>query len=407
MDTVSAPIGTVFAFDFVVLDRHMPAASARITRTITVVSPCAPRQIYCPKQTKQCGSAPCSARSIEGSAERETQPPELQLHTASNRHVHVSGAGIQIYTICGVPPRFNLSMCGTQQQPAITAACDLSTQGPSGEDLPQAIVQTQAEGCVASKVRAGACVACVPKAVQQGSCLPSVQQYMYTLIGSDHSISSPVHVNVTVAERRLEAALQAAISFDGLQSASASTFEAEPLLDALEAALEQQLQASAGCQALLTARVMLDATEIAITGSTAAVNGTAVVAVPDALPADSADAAEACLSGAAVALAGTALLHGNATISKAHVSGTDLASCAAANSSALEAAWLNAVVMDAQSLSLLAVAEMVCTSTAPPMLHLPTVQARMSPQRRVLLVGSAKLSFLLANNQFWSSFQHL
>jgi hypothetical protein len=71
IDTVSAPVGTVFDLAFTVSDLSIPPATSEVLRHIMVVSPCEESQTYCPDLAKPalstdehaCGTTDCSSRA--------------------------------------------------------------------------------------------------------------------------------------------------------------------------------------------------------------------------------------------------------------------------------------------------------------------------------------------------------
>jgi hypothetical protein len=71
IDTLSAPVGTVFGLAFTVSDLSMPPATSEVLRRIMVVSPCGEGHTYCPDLAKPalstdehaCGTTDCSSRA--------------------------------------------------------------------------------------------------------------------------------------------------------------------------------------------------------------------------------------------------------------------------------------------------------------------------------------------------------
>ena len=81
IDTVSAPVDTIFVLNFVVSDLHTPPAITGVSRMIVVVSPCGAEDIYCadladpqqpPGSGHACGTTDCASRA----AILALQPPE-------------------------------------------------------------------------------------------------------------------------------------------------------------------------------------------------------------------------------------------------------------------------------------------------------------------------------------------
>jgi hypothetical protein len=71
IDTVSAPVDTVFSLVFTTSDLNFPPATSEVVRLITVVSPCGQGQMYCPGLAKPahatgelaCGTTDCISRA--------------------------------------------------------------------------------------------------------------------------------------------------------------------------------------------------------------------------------------------------------------------------------------------------------------------------------------------------------
>ena len=81
IDTVSAPLDTIFAVEFVVSDAHTPPATAAMSRLIVVVSPCEPGAVYCydladPRQAPGSGHACGTTNCVSRAAILALQPAE-------------------------------------------------------------------------------------------------------------------------------------------------------------------------------------------------------------------------------------------------------------------------------------------------------------------------------------------
>jgi hypothetical protein len=71
IDTVNAPVGTVFGLAFTVSDLSFPPSTSEALRRIIVVSPCEEGQMYCPALTQPalssdefaCGTTDCVSRA--------------------------------------------------------------------------------------------------------------------------------------------------------------------------------------------------------------------------------------------------------------------------------------------------------------------------------------------------------
>jgi hypothetical protein len=87
VDTVNAPVGTVFVVAFTVSDLSFPPATSEVVRRILVVSPCNRGQTYCPALAQPphptgefaCGTTDCISRA----AILALQPVQPPLVTAS------------------------------------------------------------------------------------------------------------------------------------------------------------------------------------------------------------------------------------------------------------------------------------------------------------------------------------
>lgn len=132
VDTVNAPIGTSFNITFTVFDLNRPAASASLFRLVTVATPCALGQQYCPDSSVQCADAPCNLRDVLEAAEAPLSPPELvvDLSGVPERSAELQGAttsGSRTLSIWG--------LCGRRLPVDFTHICAQSgsAQKPSGE----------------------------------------------------------------------------------------------------------------------------------------------------------------------------------------------------------------------------------------------------------------------------------
>jgi hypothetical protein len=90
IDTVNAPVGTVFGLKLAVSDLSVPPATFEVVRRIIVVSPCGQGQTYCPALAQPavvtsefaCGTTDCTSRASLLSlqpAEPPPMPPDIEF----------------------------------------------------------------------------------------------------------------------------------------------------------------------------------------------------------------------------------------------------------------------------------------------------------------------------------------
>jgi hypothetical protein len=109
IDTVNAPVDTIFFLLFTVSDFSFPPATSTAQRIIKVVSPCEESEIYCPDLAKPahptgehaCGTTECVSRA----AILALQPPEV---TDLQPSVVFSSA-VPVSAVSNTPPRSNSS----------------------------------------------------------------------------------------------------------------------------------------------------------------------------------------------------------------------------------------------------------------------------------------------------------
>ena len=192
VDTVTASIGTSVNITFMVFDRHMPAASASLTKTVTVISPCALRELYCPGADPACGDGPCAVRSarVSDAAEEERMTADdTQLRAGAVLRTHT---GYEVVAICGYPLAVEVRPCVAA---AKTASC-LILSSAAG-----ASVQQHQSACSSDGMEAGTCSLCAIDTIQRGGCPVSTQQLTYY---SPSAVASH-RINVTITELIAEA----------------------------------------------------------------------------------------------------------------------------------------------------------------------------------------------------------
>jgi hypothetical protein len=93
IDTVNSPVDNLFLLTFTVSDFSTPPATSYIHRLITIISPCAPGETYCPDLAKPphstgehaCGTTDCITRAailVLVPVERSTAAPSIEFSSA-------------------------------------------------------------------------------------------------------------------------------------------------------------------------------------------------------------------------------------------------------------------------------------------------------------------------------------
>lgn len=204
VDTVNAPVGTVFNLTFSVFDLNRPAASASLFRLVGVTSPCAQNELYCPDSAVQCADAPCNLRSALEEAEVAlASPPEFVVDLSgvpTDIAQLVSGSStyptLSIRGMCGSPlPVDFTNICselGPAQKPTGqqlwrsqlcktgTDPCTVSVQQEvSTGTVPTVTIIREERACDQDSVSGcnKATQHCSLAAVAAGHCSPSLQRF--------------------------------------------------------------------------------------------------------------------------------------------------------------------------------------------------------------------------------------
>jgi hypothetical protein len=202
VDTVNAPVGTVFTLNFTVTDKHVPPASATVQRLIRVISPC-PAQKYCPdlQAPHDCGSSDCTVRAaLLAQTPVPHAPPVIGISDAvpkslvSNFNesspvlqelVHSRGGvgpvqlAVQMATPCGVPTHVPIKLCGASDDMKGCMAFASDPQAmESGSGWRLRVAAAPSGNCTLPAIHAGACRACSATAASAGDCLPGQHTFL-------------------------------------------------------------------------------------------------------------------------------------------------------------------------------------------------------------------------------------
>lgn len=233
VDTKNAPIGTTFSVTFVVFDSHRPAASASITRTVTVISPCLMSQIYCADRAVQCASVPCETRDAVDEV-AILEPPEISLNLADvpsdSLQSSMSPDGIrrlELWTLCGKPPPVDFSsVCGADNQDDLARSSwhecadtvdaldckKLAVQVTSPEGSPKPLVALIRRDLSACGNDGAACdVLCSLGAIGSGRCPTSSQSFTMHVFHAHESVADAAkHAQMLRTRTHIASALAAA-----------------------------------------------------------------------------------------------------------------------------------------------------------------------------------------------------
>ena len=247
--TETAAIGTQFTVEFLVFDRHVPAASASVTKTITVVSPCTDFQLFCPGLQPECAAdLPCALRSEPS----EEQP--LSRLAASPESAFPSGAVVfsadanaaTVHTVCGYPPSVILDVCpqtATNDSSVELPACVFSAPDPTQAHTISSVA------CPFEDAVAGTCSVCPIEAARSGGCGAGSAEYS-VILGDAQAFAASLTVSV--------APLVAEVTFRA--TADISIVDPSPLLggpanSGFAAALQSTMHAQVASSACVSADV--------------------------------------------------------------------------------------------------------------------------------------------------------
>lgn len=297
VDTENAPVGAVFDITFTVFDMNRPAASASLFRLVTVISPCAQTQLYCPDSAVKCADAPCDLRDVMEESEETFSPPELVVDLSgvpADSAQLLSGDGtrtLSIWGLCGnsLPVDFThiCSESGVAQKPsgvlwtsthcqAVTdsnsnvCAVSIQQEGSSGA-VPTVAIIREESACDEDSVSGCDTVHCSLAAIAGGRCSPSRQVFTLHVLDESSSASATselqelrVEVSVLNTIASATAAISANVSADSLQHA------------ALMSALEGQAVGSEKCSVTAAALHQFLAQHVQTSGACSSLNSEAV-----------------------------------------------------------------------------------------------------------------------------------
>ena len=248
--------GASFNLTFMVFDNSMPAASATFTKTISIISPCAPGKVFCRGMAPLCGEGPCSLRQRADSAapaEPEFAIDISQLPAGSARY---TPDGVEVMAVCGAPLPVVLPVC----RQADSALGCLARAAPR-----TAVLQQRVRACSLQDAESGNCTLCSAAALRRRMCSASEQHFAYE--NKAGSNLQAVAVTVTEAVGRLRAAFEVAASgLNGTSAANFANYSAAhgPLAAAMSAAAWTAIPESCGAGTAGAAVGFMQHTDLAL-----------------------------------------------------------------------------------------------------------------------------------------------
>lgn len=208
-----APVGSTFKLPFTVFDRNTPAASASITKTITVVSPCEDGLIFCLGAAQPCASSSCALRAnFEADGPAGLAAPQLALAAADllapvlsmTSETESGVAEITVHTVCSSALPISLAVCGHKSSSASALRCDLLALPAEGSKEQPVLTLTTPEPCPFEETPDGTCTRCSLASIEAGSCTASSHTFDVMLSDTETESSSEsklhVHVHPVLAE---------------------------------------------------------------------------------------------------------------------------------------------------------------------------------------------------------------
>lgn len=269
IDTVNAPVGTSFNLTFVVFDSHRPAATASISRTILVISPCSSTEIYCPHRAVICAAIPCFLRAEVEEPVEAFVPPELVLNTSTlpDGLYEVVDArpgsvmGLHVWTLCGyMSPLDFTNICGAANQRDVLQnmlpdcgtnqrdECSLTVlRGETSAPRPSAsVIREHGSVCTSAGQDCGA--VCSFRALAAGTCPPSQQPYAMQTFYSTASASDSLSMGnaLTVQMSVVPVLATASVLVNVTVFSSGTVNSSQPLLQSIA----QQARGSVHCSPL-------------------------------------------------------------------------------------------------------------------------------------------------------------
>eukprot|EP00892_Ulva_mutabilis_P012434 jgi/Ulvmu1/9563/UM053_0052.1 len=227
----SSPIGTTFSIDFVAFDPASPGRTVTVTRTVTVVSPCTPVELYCASVSAQlCGGSPCAARQALldlqkageaiNSGDALPRMPRVRFAAAViSQLVNVTpvlgmpwpDVSLIATVLCGVPSAVPLRLC-PEESPA--DGCGVIAEVLQGDTVitpeePLAMHESYAyaadRACSFTSVAAGTCSSCSAGAIADGLCMAGWHELSYRARSRAAGVSNTAVVLVSVLQRLVAA----------------------------------------------------------------------------------------------------------------------------------------------------------------------------------------------------------
>ncbi|KAK3273248.1 hypothetical protein CYMTET_18494, partial [Cymbomonas tetramitiformis] len=203
----SAAVGTVFSIQFVVLDSALPPNLARVTRYVTIGTPCAEGEVFCEELDGSCGTVACEHRvQLELKRAGDVHPPVVSTlgpeHLTLDYGEGTRGGTLQPCAEYAQAPPPPSAESGGRHGRALPAGCYAVAWDEEDGDLSAQIGYRQRRECGAPSGREGALCgapACRLDALEQGACQPG--EYMYEYYVADASgLRGAATVTVTLRE---------------------------------------------------------------------------------------------------------------------------------------------------------------------------------------------------------------
>ena len=221
VDTSTAAVGSVFTVPFVVYDRGTPAETARVNRTVRVVSPCPSGYVFCPLAQQVCGSSSCATRAALDATNGPDTPvsyyyPQYQQGVLSSEVTNTSGLPVLSMAVpCGVAPPVPLAFCYSNSSRCAVHLGN-SSAVPAGIDLRSRL-----------ELDDNAAVVCSAADINAGSCSGGTHTFRYQAFEQSRNASSAAAVKAQVGDRLASATLRATVS---LQASSVLNATDEQLI---------------------------------------------------------------------------------------------------------------------------------------------------------------------------------
>jgi hypothetical protein len=217
VDTVSAPVDTIFTFPFLVFDKSFPALKASVNRTLRVVSPCASKEIYCPTLPQKCGSTTCPARAALYVPEAEPAAPFYHLRfdqsVLPDTVTNASGVSVlSMATPCEQQPAIPLTFCHGE-----AVGCGVYLAGSMAAKNADVILLSRLDLSKSSGV------VCSADHIVAGTCAGGRQEVLFQAFTGSQNASDVAYIAVDVGQRlvQMQLRLNATLTADGSLDAAA------------------------------------------------------------------------------------------------------------------------------------------------------------------------------------------